>query len=425
MNAGDLPAVIRRRDLLTLAAGGLLAGNAVTGTAAAADAAHGRRGRIVTPNGWSLPYRQRRGAKEFHLVAEPIEHEFAPGQKIKAWGYNGTTPGPTIEVDEGDRVRLFVTNRLPEHTSMHWHGILLPNGMDGVGGLNQPHILPGETYVYEFTLREQGTRMYHPHADENTQLAMGMMGMFIIHGRDAASQVDRDFAILLHNWAVHPGTYRPDPAVMTEFDLWTMNSKVFPAIDPLIARTGQKVRIRVGNLSMHDHPMHLHGVHFRVAGTDAGPIARAAQIRTTTALVPVGGAIDMEFTPTLAGDWVFHCHKSHHTMNTMGHDLPNPLGVQQRDLDDEIRKHLPGYMSMGESGMAEHQDHTDMGHHPGPPNTLPMMMGRGPYGNLEMGGMFTVMKVRDQLASYDDPGWYKAPAGTTARRISTDPDFKP
>jgi FtsP/CotA-like multicopper oxidase with cupredoxin domain len=380
---------------------------------------------VVTLNGRSLAHRLRNGVKEFHLIAQEIEHEFAPGSKIKAWGYNGTTPGPTIEAVEGDRVRIYVTNRLPEHTTVHWHGILLPSGMDGVGGLNQPHIRPGETYAYEFTLNEFGTRMYHPHADEMVQLALGMMGLFVIHPRNNPWPVERDFGMILHNWALHPGTYRPDPSIMTEFDLWTLNSKVFPAIDPMIVRTGQRVRIRVANLSMHDHPMHLHGAHFRVAGTDAGRVPVSAQFPLTTTLVPVGGAVDIEFVARLPGDWAFHCHKSHHTMNAMGHDIPNPIGVKQRDLDERMREQLGSYLSMGEQGMAEHQDHTRMQHHPGPENTLPMMTGTGPFGNLEMGGMFTMMKVRDRLTSYTDPGWYHAPAGTRARLVSSDPDFKP
>jgi hypothetical protein len=325
---------------------------------------------------------------------------------------------------EGDRVRIFVTNRLPEHTSIHWHGILLPYGMDGVSGLTQPPIGPGETFAYEFTLNESGTRFYHPHADEVVQLSMGMMGMFIIHPRGPAT-VERDFAYVLHNWAVHPGTSRPDPSVMTDFDLWTLNSKVFPATDPMVVRTGQRVRIRVANLSMHDHPMHFHGHHFRVTGTDGGPIPPSAQRRDTTTLVPVGAAVDIEFTARAPGDWPFHCHKSHHTMNAMGHGIPNPLGVEQRDLDEQISRHMPGYFSMGQAGMAEHQMHTEMGHHEAPPNTLPMMAGKGLFGNIEMGGMFTTVKVRDRLASYADPGWYQPPAATTARKVSDDPDFKP
>jgi FtsP/CotA-like multicopper oxidase with cupredoxin domain len=374
---------------------------------------------ITTLNGRSLPYRMVNGVKEFHLIAEEIDHEFAPGQKIKAWGYNGSTPGPTIEAVEGDRVRILVTNKLPEHTSIHWHGILLPNGMDGVGGLTQPQIGPGETYAYEFRLRQFGTHMYHPHADEIVQLGSGMMGLFIIHPRNASTaRVDRDFALLLHNWAVHPGTYRPDPSVMTDFDLWTFNSKVFPAIDPLVVKTGQRVRIRVGNLSMHEHPMHMHGFQFWVTGGDGGRWQRSAWRREVTELVGVGQTRDIEFIADEPGDWVFHCHKAHHTMNAMGHGIPNPLGVKQQQIAQGIRDLLPGYMAMGERGMAEHQTHVDMGHMPGPENTLPMMMGKGPFGNIEMGGMFTVIKVRDQLANgYGDPGWYEHPKGTVAYRV--------
>lgn len=380
---------------------------------------------VRTPNGWTLPHTMNGKVKEFHLVAEAIEHEFAPGSVAKCWGYNGTTPGPTIEANEGDRVRIFVTNRLPEHTTIHWHGLLLPSGMDGVGGLSQPHIKPGETYAYEFDLRQHGTHMYHPHADEMVQMALGMMGMFVIHPRDGEPRrIDRDYCVLLHNWSLHPGTFRPNPAVMVDFDLWTMNSKVFPAIDPLVARSGERVRIRVGNLSMWNHPVHMHGAQFLVTGSDGGRWPESAWRTESTEIVGVGQTRDLEFT-AVPGDWIFHCHMAHHTMNAMGHDVPNPVGVEQATLTEQIREILPGFTTMGTDGMAEHQTHTDMGHHPGPENTLPMMMGKGPYGNLEMGGMFTMIKVRDDLGrdDYADPGWFTGRPGTQARRVSRDPDW--
>ena len=418
--------ISRRHIVLSASAATLakLGSPAVAATPPQAAPRAGGHRTVRTLNGWTLPYKIKNGVKEFHLVAEEIEHEFAPGSKAKCWGYNGSTPGPTIEVVEGDRVRILVTNRLPEHTSVHWHGILLPSGMDGVGGLSQPHIRPGETFVYEFTLRQHGTHMYHPHADEMTQMAYGMMGLFIVHPRNDAAPVDRDYAFILHNWALHPGTYRPDPSIMQDFELWTFNSKVFPAIDPIVARTGERVRIRIGNLSMWNHPIHLHGVVFQVTGGDGGRWPRAAWRSEVTEIVGVGQARDIEFD-AVRGDWAFHCHMAHHTMNAMGHDVPNPTGVDQSGVEDEIRQLLPGYMAMGRDGMAEHQLHVDMGHHPGPENTLAMMTGRGPYGNLEMGGMFTVVKVRDDLRAgdYRDPGWYDAPPGTVARRVSTDPDF--
>jgi manganese oxidase len=374
---------------------------------------------VVTPNGRSLPYRLRDGVKEFHLIAEPIEHEFAPGCTVKAWGYNGSTPGPTLEAVEGDRVRIYVTNRLPEHTSIHWHGILLPWGMDGISGLTQKPIQPGETFAYEFTLQQHGTHMYHPHADEMVQMALGLMGLFIIHPKTPSlPAVDRDYALLLHNWALHPGTYRPDPSVMTEFDLWTFNSKVFPATESLVAETGERVRIRVGNLSMWNHPVHVHGVQFDVTGSDGGRIEQNLWRKEVTEIVGVGQTRDLEFV-AVPGDWAIHCHMSHHTMNAMGHGLPNPVGVRQPEA--AIAALVPGYMAMGESGMGEHQTHTDSGHMQGPPNTLPMMMGQGLYGNLEMGGMFSLVRVRDKLGK--DPGFYEPPAGTQAYKVSALPDL--
>ena len=192
--------------------------------------------------------------KEFHLVAEPVVREFADGMKAYLWGYNGQSPGPTIEAVEGDKVRIFVTNKLPEHTTVHWHGMLLPNGMDGVGGLTQPHIKPGKTFVYEFEMKKSGTFMYHPHSDEMVQMAMGMMGIFVVHPRDPAFRpVDRDFVFLMSTYDIDPGTYLPKVTEMTDFNMWTWNSRVFPGIDPLPVRLGD-TRPRPHRQSHHDQP---------------------------------------------------------------------------------------------------------------------------------------------------------------------------
>ncbi|HEX7665453.1 MAG TPA: copper oxidase, partial [Polyangiaceae bacterium] len=365
---------------------------------------------VITPNGTTLPYTLVDGVKEFRLVAEPLKREFAPGMVVDCWGYNGQTPGPTIEAVEGDRVRIFVTNKLPERTSVHWHGALLPNGMDGVAGLNQPHILPGETYVYEFTLRQHGTLLYHPHSDEMVQMALGMMGFFVVHPK-VSEKVDRDFAILLHEWAIAPGTSRPNPSVMTDFNIFTFNSRVWPGTDPLVVKKGDRVRVRFGNLSMDSHPIHLHGYRFETTGTEAGPTPLSARVPIATVDVPVGSTRDIEFVADAPGDWAFHCHKSHHTMNAMSHDLPNMLGTKTAAAQAQLRKVLPGAMTMGESGMG---DMMAMGL---PPNTLPMMSGQGPFGPIEMGGMFTVFKVREGITSYDDPGWYSPPPGTVPRKV--------
>jgi len=367
---------------------------------------------VATLNGWSLPWRMNNGVKEFHLVAEPVVREFAPGMKANLWGYNGSSPGPTIEVVEGDRVRIFVTNKLPEHTTVHWHGIFVPNGMDGVGGLTQPHIAPGKTFVYEFTLPRAGTQMYHPHADEMTQMAMGMMGMFIIHPKNQRSmRVDRDFVFLLASYDIEPGSATPRTAEMTDFNLWTWNSRVFPGIDPLVARTGDRVRVRIGNLTMTNHPIHMHGPHFQVTATDGGWVPPSARWPEVTTDVAVGQMRAFEFD-AIAGDWAIHCHKAHHTMNAMGHGVPNMIGVDHRGVAERITKLVPDYMVMGDKGMA------DMGSMEMalPDNTLPMMTGTGPFGPMEMGGMFSVVKVRDDQkpGDYKDPGWFRHPKGTVA-----------
>jgi manganese oxidase len=370
---------------------------------------------VVTLNGWTLPWRMNNGVKEFHLVAEPVLREMAPGFKARLWGYNGQSPGPTIEVVEGDRVRIFVTNKLPERTSIHWHGQRLPNGMDGVSGLTQPAIEPGKTFVYEFVARRPGTFMYHPHADEMTQMAMGMMGSWITHPKarhPLIDEVDRDFVFLLNAYDIEPGAATPKIMTMLDFNLWSWNSRVFPGIDPLVVRQGDKVRIRIGNLTMTNHPMHIHGHEFVVTGTDGGPLPKTARWPEVTADIAVGQMRQIEFVADAEGDWAFHCHKSHHTMNAMGHDVPTMIGVDHGDVAREINKLIPDYMVMGDRGMADMAD-MEM---PLPDNTAPMMGGTGPFGSLEMGGMFSVVKVRrDQpRGNYKDPGWYQHPGGTRA-----------
>lgn len=368
-----------------------------------------REQQVITPNGSSLPWTMEEGVKVFHLVAEPVKREFSPGLVVNCWGYNGQTPGPTIEAFEGDRVRILVTNHLPEPTTVHWHGILLPNGMDGVTGLTQKPILPGETFKYEFTLRQSGTHMYHPHYDEMTQVALGMMGFFIIHPKNPTTEekVDRDFAIMLMEWAIPVGATTPDPIVMLDFNYFTFNSKVFPGTDSLVVKKGEKVRIRLANLSMNSHPIHLHGYEFTVVAQGAKRMKPTAQYEAVTINVPVGDTRDIEFIADEPGDWAFHCHKSHHTMNGMVHDIPNMIGVNQCDMERKIQKLLPQYMAMGSNGMGEmfekgHHDHMD-----GPPNYLKLGT-PGPFGTIELSGMFTILKVREGITNYNDPGWYVA-----------------
>lgn len=369
---------------------------------------------VVVPNGHTLPWRIVDGVKVGHLIAESVQHEFAPGLSAECWGYNGGTPGPTIEAVEGDRLRIYVTNRLPEPTTVHWHGLVLPNGMDGVAGLNQRAIPVGETFVYEFTVKYPGTFMYHPHYDEMTQIALGMGGMFIVHPkRPVGPPVDRDFVLLAHEWSLHVGAKRPDPNEMKDFNLLTFNSKAFPATQPLLIGRGERVRIRFGNLGpMDHHPIHLHGLWFHVTATDGGYVPKSAQYPETTVLVAVGTTRVIEFVAEEPGDWAMHCHMTHHVMLQMGHGLPIMVGADTSTLDRRMSRVIPEYMSMGATGMG------GMGEMrmPIPPNSLPMRGAPGPFGYIDMGGMFTVLKVREDPTTADPAGWYEYPKGSVAQR---------
>ncbi|HEX5739230.1 MAG TPA: multicopper oxidase domain-containing protein, partial [Hydrogenophaga sp.] len=300
------------------------------------------------------------------------------------------------------------------------HGQRLPNGMDGVGGVNQPAIPPGKTFVYEFEARRPGTFMYHPHADEMVQMAMGMMGFWVTHPKQKhplIENVQRDYCFLLNAFDVEPGSMTPQINTMLEQNIWSFNSRVFPAISPLVARLGERVRVRVGNLTMTNHPVHIHGIEFEVTGTDGGPTPKGSRWPEVTTDVAVGQMRQLEFIADEPGDWAMHCHKSHHTMGAMGHSVPTMIGVDHRGLVAPLQRAVPDYMVMGERGMA------DMGEMEMelPANTFPMMTGTGPYGPIEMGGMFTMLKVRaDQKpGDYTDPGWYTMPPGTQARMVET------
>ncbi len=377
---------------------------------------------VTTLNGATLPWKMVDGVKVFHLIAEPVMHEFAPGLVAECWGYNGRVHGPTIEAVEGDRVRIYVTNQLPEATTVHWHAILVPSGMDGVGGLSQKAILRSETYKYEFTLRQHGTLMYHSHHDEMTQMQLGAMGMFIIHPKEPEpNPPDRDYAFLLNEWKIEVGARRPDPNEMTDMNVFTFNARCFPGTQPMLAKKGERVRIRIGNLStMSHHGIHIHGPHFKMIATDGGPIPEAAQQHEVTVHIPTGSTRTMEWHATEPGDWVMHCHMLHHVMTQMGHTFGNLIGVDPGAVGRAMHKLIPGYMVMGDSGMG---DMGEMGM-PVPPNSLPMIGGEGKYDYITMGGMFTMIKVREELpADGSDPGWYECPPGTLASP-ATDDDLK-
>jgi FtsP/CotA-like multicopper oxidase with cupredoxin domain len=382
--------------------------------AAVAPLAAGKPGTCITPGGASLPWKMVRGARVFHLVAEPVRHTIAPGLAADCWGYNGRVHGPTIEAVEGDLCRFYVSNRLPEPTTVHWHGVLVPNGMDGAAGLTQKAIQPGETFRYEFRMPHAGTFLYHPHFDEMTQIALGLTGMIVVHPRRPGRPA-RDYALLLHEWDIPIGASRPDPLEMSDFNVLTINGKAFPATVPIAAERGDLVRIRFGNLGpMDHHPMHLHGHRFRLVGTDGGAVPRSAQHPETTVLVPVGTTRVVEFEAAAAGDWPLHCHMTHHVMNQMGHESVNAIGADLAAADRALRQVDPGYMSMGQAGSG---NMADMGM-PVPGNSISMLGGVGPFGTIDMGGMFTILKVRERLAGGAEAGWYAHPAASVARPAS-------
>lgn len=390
---------------------------------------------VVILNGSALPFRIVGGVKVFHLICEEVDHIFVPKTewnqecRAKCWGFNGHVNGLTIECVEGDRVRIYVTNKLPAATSIHWHGMIVPSGMDGVGGLSQKAIQPGETFKYEYTIWQEGTFMYHSHHDEMTQMQLGMIGMFIVHPRTPENPPpERDYAYILSEWKIVPGTHRPDPNEMMEFNMLTLNGKAFPGTAPILAKLGDKVRLRIGNLSSMDHhPMHIHGHAFKVVATDGGKIPDAGQWPEVSVLVAVGQTRTVEFIANNPGDWAFHCHMFHHVMNQMGHGLPNLIGIDPEKIDKKARKFLPGYMTMGQDGMA---DMGDMGMKI-PPNSVPMVGAPGPYDYITMGGLYTNLKVREDLGNLKPEegqdfaygGWYKNPEGTQAA-LALESDMK-
>jgi FtsP/CotA-like multicopper oxidase with cupredoxin domain len=245
-------------------------------------------------------------------------------KKIKGWGFNGSIPGPTVEVFQGDRVRLIVKNELPEPTSIHWHGIELPNEMDGVGGLTQPPIMPGETFMYEFTLYQNGTFFYHSAFNEMKQVGMGLGGAFVIHPKKEKYKVDKDFVIVMNEWKLLPGNENPD-VTSTNPDWFTFNGKAAPSTEILEVNQGERIKIRFINFSnQNDHPIHIHGHTWWVVGTEAGLIPKSAQWPGNTVDVPAGSSRDVELVAWNPGYWQLHCHKLHHIMNA---EVDMPMGV--------------------------------------------------------------------------------------------------
>jgi FtsP/CotA-like multicopper oxidase with cupredoxin domain len=293
---------------------------------------------VVTPDVPRLPFVLKEGVKEFHLIAQPVKREFLPHVIMDVWGFNGTMPGPTIEVTEGDRVRVIVENQLPEPTSIHWHGFEVPVSLDGVPGLVQDFIPPGEAFVYEFTIHQVGTMFYHAHVP--MQEAMGMVGMFIMHPRTAYEPVvDQDFGLITQEFTILPNQTIPNTIGM-EFNFLTFNGRCGPYATPLVIKLGHRVRLRFVNFSTADHhPIHMHGHTWWVTGTEGGRIPESAWLPGNNVLIGVAQARDVEFIANNPGDWIMHCHMFHHMMNHM----VSMAGPMMRVLENDPRGKVPGF----------------------------------------------------------------------------------
>lgn len=271
---------------------------------------------VEAPDLDKLPWKMVDGAKEFHIYCEHVRRELLPGNWMDFFGYNGSMPGPTIEATQGDRVRLVVHNHLPEPTTIHWHGLELPVEEDGVQGLTQNPIPPGETYVYQFDLHQAGTFFYHSHMP--MQEAFGMVGFFIIHPAVAWDPVvDRDFLLLFQNFRIDPNQTISDSMAM-EWSWHTINGRSGPYTRPMVCRLGERIRIRIMDFSpMQHHPIHLHGHTFWVTGHEGARIPKSAWIPRNNELIGVAQAAELEFIAFNPGDWLLHCHMVHHMMNHM------------------------------------------------------------------------------------------------------------
>ena len=314
---------------------------------------YGPAPRMITPDVPDLPYEMDGAVKVFQLIAEPVQRKIAPFKTIDTWGYNGCCPGPTIQINQGDRVRIIVENKLPESTSIHWHGLEVPIEQDGTPWISQKPIAPGEKYTYEFTVHQEGTYFYHAHSA--MQEMIGQIGLFIAHPeKPYRPHADHDYGVVLQEWAVLPSNTVPNTASM-EFNWLTFNGVSAPATTPMLARLGSRVRLRIVNLGMDHHPIHLHGNQFVVTGTEGGRAPESTWCPMNTVLVGVAQARLVEFEAKYPGAWMLHCHLPHHMMNNMM-DMLRERQIETADQTDS--KALSQMQTLANALKVEHQHHS-------------------------------------------------------------------
>jgi len=259
------------------------------------------------------------GVKVFDLDASVIRWNILPHVQVTAYAINRQVPGPRLELTEGDHVRINFTNHLPEPATMHWHGLVVPNAMDGPGYITQEPVPPGGRYVYEYVVVQSGTYFYHSHTRPDRQQALGLYGSLIIHPKDAAAEpkADYDYVVQLQEWLRRDGlTY---PAMLMEGGLpnfFTINGKAYPATDTLRMRVGETIKFRIiGTNNNFIHPMHMHGGPFTVVARDGIALAPAARFQADVVNIGPGQRYDVIWPAREPGKWIFHCHIPHHTLN--------------------------------------------------------------------------------------------------------------
>ena len=273
--------------------------------------------------------------REFTLVSKEAGWEIAPGVTVPAITYNGQVPGPLIRVAEGDTLRVTLKNELSQATSIHWHGLHVPNNMDGVPPFTQAPIEPGQTFTYEFPVSHAGTFMYHSHLNSVEQIDCGLYGPLIIDpATPTPAKFDKEFTMLLSAWNTNsmPGSGQAMPdgsggvgGMNMNYNYFTINGKAFPDAPAWTVKEGDLVRARLINISNLAHPMHIHGHDFTVVAKDGEPIRPDLQQTMNTLSVDAGETYDVAFRADNPGLWVFHCHELHHTEN----DGVEPGGLMQ------------------------------------------------------------------------------------------------
>ncbi|MEO6508683.1 MAG: copper oxidase [Patescibacteria group bacterium] len=264
-----------------------------------------------------LTYTMEGDTKVFHLTAQAVRWPIFGTTLATAWTYNGMVPGPLIHVTEGDKVRIILKNDLSEPTTIHWHGVEVPNNMDGIPDVTQKAIQPGKSFTYEFVAKPHGTFWYHSHVDSDKQISVGLSGAFIIDPIGGLTpKPDIDKVLMLNEWRIINGqTFAAMPASDMDGNLFTINGKAYPDTEQINVKVGQKVRLRFIGSGQMIHPMHLHGFAFKVVATDGNDVPEAAQLTKDVITVSPGERYDIEFTPDRPGKWMLHCHIPHHTTN--------------------------------------------------------------------------------------------------------------